>query len=77
MGMCNKQTQDEFIAEYVAAFPHKTFGSEDATHCVLQCTCEDGGGPTHWAAIRNTKQARESHFEDEESRRDMRLDAAK
>lgn len=35
------------------------------THLSVPCSCEDGGGPWHWACIRNTPDAIEMHFEHE------------
>ncbi len=29
----------------------------------MSCTCEAGGGPTHWASIRDNPQAIQDHLE--------------
>ena len=44
------ETRCEFERRYVADFPRATFG-EDGNMIAMTCTCDDGGGPTHWAAI--------------------------
>ena len=57
-----KETQAEFEERYDVdrddLFKHRLVS--------MSCTCEDGGGLTHWAAITNTGQAIQHHIEHEE-----------
>lgn len=51
-----KETREEFEARWLAAWQLEHPGSqyEFGNQVVsMPCTCEDGGGPTHWAAIPN------------------------
>jgi hypothetical protein len=46
------ETAEEFIVSYCAY--HKTTRENfDKYKVALPCDCEEGGGPTHWAAILN------------------------
>jgi len=63
------ETVDQFKARYLRRFPKTIFGK---TKVVLACTCEVGGGPTHWAAICNNQNAIEDHLRDEECLADLR-----
>lgn len=64
--------QTKFKRKYIEGFPDARFDCEDATHVVMECTCEDNGGPTHWAAIRNNQEAIESHLEHEQLLKEIR-----
>ena len=44
-----EETKEQFIERYVA-WPNVARDFENDL-IVLPCDCEDGGGPTHWAAI--------------------------
>jgi len=63
------ETVDHFKARYLRRFPKTIFGK---TKVVLACTCEDGGGPTHWAAICNEPRAIADHLEHEVCLADLR-----
>jgi len=63
------ETRQEFETRYADGMPGTFFGS---THVSLPCTCEDGGGPTHWAAIRNTPDAIEDHISHEKVLEELR-----
>lgn len=39
---------------------------------VMPCTCEAGGGPTHWAGIRDSPQAIQDHLDDEKYLAELR-----
>lgn len=58
----NGETQAEFEARYLEGFPRVVFGE---TVVAMPCTCEDGGGPTHWAGVNNTPGAVADHLEHE------------
>lgn len=61
-----KETRAEFEERYASGsrWPMKW----EVDYLSLPCTCDDGGGPTHWAAIRNTPEMIELHKEDEQLR---------
>ncbi|HSG73069.1 MAG TPA: hypothetical protein VLA12_21830, partial [Planctomycetaceae bacterium] len=44
------------------------------THLSVPCSCEDLGGPWHWACIRNTAESIEMHFERESCLADNRIE---
>lgn len=67
-----KESVEEFEARYKRKFPPTVFGQ---THQSVKCTCPDGGGPTHWAAIRDTPEAIEDHRDNEECLADLRAHA--
>lgn len=71
-----KETQVEFENEYDdnrvrCLQPSGVFqiqpGESKPRMISMPCTCEDGGGPTHWAAIGNTTEAIESHVDHEDT----------
>ena len=55
-----KETREEFEERYSKQSPGVVFGENMIS---LPCDCEDGGGPTHWAAVRNNSDAIEVHNE--------------
>lgn len=55
-------SQEEFERKYCEKFPRVVFGRDRVS---MPCTCDDGGGPTHWTAIRNTPEAIENHKQHE------------
>ena len=61
-----EETQEEFEHRYTAQSSYPVVFGED--HISMPCTCEDGGGPTHWAAIINTPEMTALHVEDEDRR---------
>jgi hypothetical protein len=44
-----KETKEQFIERYQKGYS-KNIPFED-DYVALLCDCEDGGGPTHWAAV--------------------------
>ena len=58
-----KETQVEFEMRYKEKFPRVVFGEKMVS---MSCTCEDGGGPTHWAAVRNSSRSIQEHLDFEE-----------
>lgn len=64
-----KESREQFEARYQGKYPHRIF---DKIKVAMKCTCEDGGGPTHWAAIRNTPEAIRDHRDHEECLSDLR-----
>ncbi len=68
------ETQAEFEARFTkemceheigkAAGP-VAFGSKRVS---MRCSCEDGGGPWHWVAVRNTPELVKLHTDLEKSR---------
>ena len=60
---------EQFMREYRVSHKNAVFGGNVVA---MKCTCEDGGGPTHWAAIRNTPEAIENHIEHEKCLADLR-----
>lgn len=63
------KSKEQFEADYLATHPRAVFGQ---TVVAMPCTCEEGGGPTHWAAIRNTPEAIEDHMSHEQCLADLR-----
>lgn len=63
------ETQAEFEARYNARYRSVVFGEDMVS---LPCTCEEGGGPTHWAAVRNVPEAIKEHREHEECLAELR-----
>lgn len=57
------ETQAQFEARYKECRPTAIFGVNTVS---MSCTCEDGGGPTHWAAIRNVPEMIVDHLAHEE-----------
>ena len=60
MAKIKSETKEQFIARYCGP------ENMDFTHgimVVLPCDCEDGGGPTHWAAVRNTPEMIQLHLD--------------
>ena len=55
-----EETQEQFIERYERRYP-RAFSSGDMV--AMPCTCEDGGGPTHWAAIPNIPEGIAEHLE--------------
>ena len=58
------ETKEQFVEQYVAK--RESVSSVDKfndTYVVLPCDCEDGGGPTHWAAVRRDANLIEDHLE--------------
>ena len=66
-------SREAFEASYRLTHPQASFGDNMVA---LPCTCEDGGGPTHWAAIRNTADAIAAHHEHEQLLRDIRQETS-
>lgn len=57
------EPREAFEARYIESCEHSVeFGR---THISIPCSCEDGGGPWHWAAVKNNPEAIEDHFENE------------
>jgi len=70
------ETREEFERRYAlaASTPAElaqrvVFGE---THVSMECTCDDGGGPTHWVAIFNDPESINDHLEDEKCLADLR-----
>ena len=58
------QTKEQFVERYVARSGSVSSVDEfNDTYVVLPCDCEDGGGPTHWAALRRIPEIVEDHLE--------------
>ena len=38
----------------------------------MECTCEDGGGPTHWMAVMSTEEAIKAHLDHEKTLAELR-----
>jgi len=57
------ESREQFEARYCKSYPYAVFGKNVVS---LACTCEDGGGPTHWAAVPNTDDAIREHEAHEE-----------
>ena len=54
--------EEEFEHQYEQYLPGgKIFWG--ISHISLPCSCEDGGGPWHWAAVQNTHEAISRHME--------------
>jgi hypothetical protein len=65
------ESKEAFIARYCAnsRIIRDRF---DARMVAMECTCEDGGGPTHWAAIFNNPLSIQDHLNHEEVLEDLR-----
>jgi len=63
------KTREEFEAKYLERGGCVEFG---VTHVSVPCSCEDGGGPWHWAAVLMTPAMLELHFELEAGYADSR-----
>ena len=63
------ETKKQFEARYRKGFPRIIFG---VNMIAMPCTCEDGGGPTHWVAIRNIPAAIKAHLDHEKCLADLR-----
>ncbi len=63
------ETKEEFESRYREGFPRAVFGKNTLA---VRCTCDDGGGPTHWGAIPNTPEAIGEHESHEEILADIR-----
>ena len=63
------ETREQFEARYTAESSGVVFGDNMVS---MPCTCDDGVGPTHWAAIRNTPEAIQSHLDHEACLNDIR-----
>jgi hypothetical protein len=61
--------QKIFEERYKKGFPKVIFGE---THISIPCTCDDGGGPIHWATVQNNIRSIEEHFRHEETLRELR-----
>lgn len=66
-----QETQQEFEKRYAAgpAMGGRVFGKDMVS---MPCTCEDGGGSTHWCAVFNEPEFIESHLSHEEVLRELR-----
>ena len=53
-----QETRKQFEERYAASVYGVAFGANTLS---LPCTCEDGGGPTHWAAVSNNPVAIKAH----------------
>ena len=53
-----QETREQFEERYTASVYGVEFGVNTLS---LPCTCTDGGGPTHWAAVSNNPVAIKSH----------------
>jgi hypothetical protein len=62
----------EFQTKYIKTFPYAVFGGAKATHILVACTCEEHGGGTHLAAIRNTPDTIKSHKDQESILKELR-----
>lgn len=60
------ETQAEFEKRYAEEYAYPVVWGENKVS--MPCTCEYGGGPTHWAAIINTPEMIELHLDTEEIR---------
>ena len=69
----NKETRLQFEERYEAGSNGVKFGVNMLS---LPCTCWDGGGPTHWAAVSNTPSAIKEHVLHEAILKELREDAA-
>lgn len=65
-----EETKEQFQSRYIAAGNFHVVWGE--THVALPCTCEDGGGPTHWACVNDTPEAVQSHLDHEQCLADLR-----
>ena len=65
----SNETRAEFELRYKSEFPQVQWGK---TYVAVPCTCEDGGGPTHWCAVRKTEEAIRDHVEHENLLADLR-----
>lgn len=71
------ETQAEFESRVVAAMREnnervREFGVDVVS---LPCSCEDGGGPWHWAMVRNDQEQIAEHVEHEEILASLRDDS--
>lgn len=59
------ETKEEFEARYSMDNPDifKT------RRVAMPCSCEEGGGPVHWAAIHNDEESIADHLRQEEWRK--------
>lgn len=66
------ETKADFEMRYRSSETGAVFGTN---RVAMPCTCEDGGGPTHWAAVRNTPEAIDEHLALEKCLADIRKGA--
>ena len=58
------ETKEQFVEQYVAKSGSvSSVDKFNDTYVVLPCHCFDGGGPTHWAAVRRDANLIEDHLE--------------
>jgi len=55
------ETKEQFVERYSKG--SATQGVFDNHRIAMPCDCEDGGGPTHWAAIRRDTENVEHHLQ--------------
>ena len=60
------ETKTEFEQRYAESSSSPVVWGDNKVS--MPCTCPEGGGPTHWAAIGNTPEMIELHLETEEIR---------
>lgn len=58
------ETKEEFETRYSKNNP----GVFKTGRVAMLCSCEDGGGPVHWAAIPNDEESIADHLEQERLR---------
>ncbi len=56
-----EETKEQFMERYVNA--SRDCDIFEKQFIVLPCDCEDGGGPTHWGAVRRDAEMIESHLD--------------
>ncbi len=61
--MVTDETKEEFEARYSEYNPDAFL-----TRVAMLCSCEEGGGPVHWAAIPNDEESIADHLRQEEWR---------
>ena len=60
-----EETKEQFMARYQST--EHGLGSFDSQKMIaMRCSCEEGGGPWHWAAIYNDPESIERHKSHEE-----------
>lgn len=58
------ESKEAFIARYCAG-SRMARDRFDRRMVAMECTCEEGGGPTHWAAISNNPLSIQDHLNHE------------
>lgn len=63
------EPREAFEARYRESHPDAEFGVDRIS---VPCSCEDGGGPWHWAVARNCPALIEAHYRHEVVLADLR-----